>query len=84
MRFKLVALSLALFATTGAFAQGADTLAKVKASGVVTMGVRIYRERPTLKNAGKSNAQALWSYLEDQANTREKPTGLLAAASVFP
>ena len=40
MRFKLVALSLALFATTGAFAQGADTLAKVKASGVVTMGVR--------------------------------------------
>ena len=40
MRFKIVALSLALFATTGAFAQGADTLAKVKASGVVTMGVR--------------------------------------------
>ena len=40
MRLKLVALSVALFATTGAFAQGADTLAKVKASGVVTMGVR--------------------------------------------
>ena len=51
---------------------------------VMTMDVRIYRERPTLKNSGKSNAQALWSYLEDQANTREKPTGLLAAASVFP
>ena len=40
MRLKLAALSLALFATTGASAQGADTLAKVKASGVVTMGVR--------------------------------------------
>jgi len=40
MRLKLAALSLALFATTGVFAQGADTLAKVKASGVVTMGVR--------------------------------------------
>ena len=40
MKFKLVALSVALLASTGAFAQGADTLAKVKASGVVTMGVR--------------------------------------------
>jgi glutamate/aspartate transport system substrate-binding protein len=40
MKFKLVALSIALFASTGAFAQGADTLSKVKASGVVTMGVR--------------------------------------------
>jgi glutamate/aspartate transport system substrate-binding protein len=40
MKFKLVALSIALFASSGAFAQGADTLSKVKASGVVTMGVR--------------------------------------------
>ena len=40
MKLKLVALSVALLATTGAFAQSADTLAKVKASGVVTMGVR--------------------------------------------
>ena len=40
MKFKLVALSVALLAPTGAFAQGADTLAKVKASGVVTMCVR--------------------------------------------
>lgn len=40
MKLKLVALSAAFLATTGAFAQGADTLAKVKASGVVTMGVR--------------------------------------------
>ena len=39
MKFKLVTLSLAL-ACGGVFAQGADTLAKVKASGVVTMGVR--------------------------------------------
>ncbi|NML84944.1 transporter substrate-binding domain-containing protein [Polaromonas sp.] len=37
MKFKIVALSVALLATGGAFA---DTLAKVKASGVVTMGVR--------------------------------------------
>jgi len=40
MKLKLVALSVALFATAGAFAQGTDTLSKVKASGVVTMGVR--------------------------------------------
>ena len=40
MKLKLVALSVALLASAGAFAQGADTLAKVKASGVVTMGVR--------------------------------------------
>jgi glutamate/aspartate transport system substrate-binding protein len=40
MKLKLVALSVALLATTGAFAQGTDTLSKVKASGVVTMGVR--------------------------------------------
>src|SRR5438445_6232985 len=40
MKLKLIALSVALLAGGGAFAQGADTLAKVKASGVVTMGVR--------------------------------------------
>ena len=40
MKHKLVALSVALFATAGAFAQGTDTLSKVKASGVVNMGVR--------------------------------------------
>ena len=40
MKLKLVALSIALLAAGGVFAQGADTLAKVKASGVVTMGVR--------------------------------------------
>ena len=40
MKLKLVVLSVALLASAGAFAQGADTLAKVKASGVVTMGVR--------------------------------------------
>jgi glutamate/aspartate transport system substrate-binding protein len=37
MNFKLIALSIALFAAVGA---QADTLAKVKASGVITMGVR--------------------------------------------
>jgi glutamate/aspartate transport system substrate-binding protein len=43
MKLKLVALSalsFTLLASTAAFAQGADTLSKVKASGVVTMGVR--------------------------------------------
>ncbi len=40
MKFKLVALSVALLATSGVFAQANDTLAKVKASGVITMGVR--------------------------------------------
>ena len=40
MKLKLAALSLALLATGGAFAQANDTIAKVKASGVVTMGVR--------------------------------------------
>ncbi len=40
MNFKLVALSVALLATGGAHAQSNDTMAKIKASGVVTMGVR--------------------------------------------
>ena len=40
MKLKLAALSVALLASTGAFAQGADTLSKAKSSGVVTMGVR--------------------------------------------
>ena len=40
MKLKVAALTLAIFATGGAFAQANDTIAKVKASGVVTMGVR--------------------------------------------
>ena len=40
MKFKLVALTLALTASGAVFAQATDTLAKVKASGVITMGVR--------------------------------------------
>ena len=40
MKFKLVALSIALLATAGVYAQSNDTMAKVKASGVITMGVR--------------------------------------------
>ena len=40
MKLKLVALSIALLAGGSAFAQASDTMAKVKASGVVTMGVR--------------------------------------------
>ncbi|OOG44735.1 transporter substrate-binding domain-containing protein [Polaromonas sp. A23] len=40
MKLKLAALSIAMLASSGAFAQAGDTLAKVKASGVITMGVR--------------------------------------------
>ena len=40
MKFKLATLCLALLSTGGVFAQATDTIAKVKASGVVTMGVR--------------------------------------------
>ncbi len=40
MKLKLAALTIAVLATSGAFAQASDTLAKVKASGVITMGVR--------------------------------------------
>ncbi len=40
MKLKLAALTFAMFATCGVFAQATDTVAKVKASGVITMGVR--------------------------------------------
>ena len=40
MKLKLAVLSIAMLAAGGVFAQAADTIAKVKASGVVTMGVR--------------------------------------------
>ena len=40
MKLKLATLTIALLATGAAFAQANDTIAKVKASGVVTMGVR--------------------------------------------
>jgi glutamate/aspartate transport system substrate-binding protein len=40
MKLKLAVLSVALLASGAAFAQASDTIAKVKASGVVTMGVR--------------------------------------------
>ena len=40
MKLKVAALTLAIFASSGVFAQATDTIAKVKASGIVTMGVR--------------------------------------------
>lgn len=40
MKLKLAVLSMALFSAVASFAQTNDTLAKAKASGVVTMGVR--------------------------------------------
>jgi glutamate/aspartate transport system substrate-binding protein len=40
MKKHLLAFAVAALAATGAFAQASDTIAKVKASGQVTMGVR--------------------------------------------
>ena len=40
MKLKLAALAIAVLASGGVFAQANDTIAKVKASGSVTMGVR--------------------------------------------
>ena len=40
MKLKLAALSLAVVSTCVSFAAAADTVSKVKASGIVTMGVR--------------------------------------------
>jgi glutamate/aspartate transport system substrate-binding protein len=40
MKFKIAVLSIAILAAGNALAQANDTIAKVKASGVVTMGVR--------------------------------------------
>jgi glutamate/aspartate transport system substrate-binding protein len=40
MKKHLLALAIGALAVTGAFAQANDTIAKVKASGVITMGVR--------------------------------------------
>ena len=40
MKKQLLALAIAALATGGALAQANDTLAKIKASGVITEGVR--------------------------------------------
>ncbi|APW36455.1 amino acid ABC transporter substrate-binding protein [Rhodoferax koreense] len=40
MKKQLLALAISLIAAGGAYAQANDTIAKVKASGVITMGVR--------------------------------------------
>ena len=40
MKFKLVAVSVVMLATSVAFAQDTDTLAKIKASGSISLGVR--------------------------------------------
>jgi glutamate/aspartate transport system substrate-binding protein len=40
MKLKSAAFAVALLACSGAFAQSSDTVAKAKASGVITMGVR--------------------------------------------
>ena len=40
MKKQLLALAIAAIATSGAFAQATDTLAKIKSSGVVNLGVR--------------------------------------------
>ena len=40
MKTQLIALAIAITLVTGAFAQSNDTIAKVKSSGTITMGVR--------------------------------------------
>ena len=40
MKKQVLALAALALATSGAFAQANDTLAKIKSSGAVTMGVR--------------------------------------------
>ncbi len=40
-----------------------------------TMDVRVYRERPALKTASKSHVQALWNYLQSQADGMGKAGG---------
>ena len=57
-------------------------LVSAGSSLVMTMDVRIYRERPTSKSAGKSQTQTLWSYLEDQASLRERSTGRTVATGM--
>ena len=44
----------------------------------MTMDVRVYRERPTAKDAGKRHTQELWAYLQTQADARDKPAGRAA------
>ncbi|RYF27415.1 MAG: LysR family transcriptional regulator, partial [Comamonadaceae bacterium] len=39
----------------------------------MTMDIRVYREKPTPRDAAKTSAEALWLYL--QAQTRPKPAG---------
>lgn len=38
----------------------------------MVMDVRVYRERPSARDGGKSHAQALWAYLKAQAENRLK------------
>lgn len=41
----------------------------------MTMDVRVYRERPASKESPKSHAQALWTYLQTQADSKDKAGG---------
>ncbi|HAL39548.1 MAG TPA: LysR family transcriptional regulator [Polaromonas sp.] len=41
----------------------------------MTMDVRVYRERPVSKEAAKSHAQALWTYLQSQNGMKDKAAG---------
>lgn len=41
----------------------------------MTMDVRLYRARPTSKEAAKSHAQALWTYLQTSTGPRDKAAG---------
>ncbi|MEO5658718.1 MAG: LysR substrate-binding domain-containing protein [Polaromonas sp.] len=46
----------------------------------MTMDLRVYRERPTAKNAAKTQAQALWDFLRAQPGGKDKSAGPADAA----
>ena len=42
----------------------------------MTMDIRVYRERPASSESAKSHAQALWTYLLSQPNSKPKPSAV--------
>lgn len=50
----------------------AGKLVRAGAGLEMVMDVRVYREKPSARDAGKSQAQALWAYLKSQAENSQK------------
>ncbi|MBK5206104.1 MAG: LysR family transcriptional regulator [Polaromonas sp.] len=53
----------------------AKKLVSVGSNLEMTMDVRVYRERPVSKDATKSHAEALWTYLQSQNDIKDKAAG---------